>query len=114
MSFKIVCNKEHKGVICKMTSRVFLPKALVLQDECFGTIYSSFLDFTCNYERTSGIFVPCFLVKVQNTLKAKQSIECIIVCLFDSLCPSQNFFSFVEMGPPGLNQYIAQDKVTTQ
>ena len=25
----------------------------------FGENYSSFLDFTHNYERTSGIFVPC-------------------------------------------------------
>ena len=38
--------------------RVILPKALVLQDECFGKNYSSFLDFTRNYKRTSGIFVP--------------------------------------------------------
>ena len=28
--------------------RVILPKALVLQDECFGKNYSSFLDFTPN------------------------------------------------------------------
>ena len=34
LSFKGVCNKEHKGVICNMTSlsRLILPKA---QDECF-------------------------------------------------------------------------------
>ena len=44
LSFKGVCNKEHKGVI---------------QDECFMKNYSSFLDFTGNYERMSGIFVPC-------------------------------------------------------
>ena len=48
LSFKSVCNKE--------------PKALVLQDECFGKNYSSFLDFTRNYKRTSGIFVPLNLV----------------------------------------------------
>ena len=36
-----------------------LPKALVLQDECFGNNYSPFLDFTRNYEQMSGIFVPC-------------------------------------------------------
>ena len=41
-----------------MTSRVILPTALVLQAECFGKNYSSFLDFTRNYERTSGIFFP--------------------------------------------------------
>ena len=44
-----------------MTSRVILPKALVLQDECFGKNYLSFLDFTHNYEQASGIFVPCHL-----------------------------------------------------
>ena len=54
LSFKSTCNKEHKGVICNMTS-----SSNSSQDECFGKNYSSFLDFTCNYERTSGIFVPC-------------------------------------------------------
>ena len=39
--------------------QVIHPKALVLQDECFGKNYSSFLDFTRNYEPTSGIFVLC-------------------------------------------------------
>ena len=39
--------------------QVILPKALVLQDECFEKYYWSFLDFTFNYEWTSGIFVPC-------------------------------------------------------
>ena len=37
--------------------RVILRKALVLQDKCFGKNYSSFLDFTHNYEQTSEIFV---------------------------------------------------------
>ena len=31
---------------------------LTLQDKCFGKNYSFFLDFTRNYEGTSGIFVP--------------------------------------------------------
>ena len=57
VSFKSVCNKEHKGVI--WLHRVILPKALVLQGECFGKYYSSFPDFTRYSERTSGIFVPC-------------------------------------------------------
>ena len=48
---------------------VILPKALVLQDECFGKNYSSFLDFTRNYERTSGVFVPW----VKYFLKGKDS-----------------------------------------
>ena len=38
--------------------RVILPKALVLQGECFGKNYSSFPDFTRNYEQTSGIYSP--------------------------------------------------------
>ena len=41
-------NKEHKGVICYMTSLNNFSKALVLQDECFGMNYLSFLDFTRN------------------------------------------------------------------
>ena len=40
--------------------RVILPKALIL----FGENYSSFLDFACNYERTSGIFVPWLIYPV--------------------------------------------------
>ena len=60
LSFKSVCNKEHKGVI--RLPGVILPKALVLQDECFGKNYSFLLDFTCNYEQTSGIFVPCIFL----------------------------------------------------
>ena len=71
MSFKSVCNKEHKGVI--WLPRVILPKALVLQDKCFGKNYSSFLDFTGNYERTSGIFVPCLMVLV---LKFRTQVAC--------------------------------------
>ena len=62
LSFKSVYNKEHKGVICNMTSLSYsfkrTPSALLLQDECFGKKYSSFLDFTRNYKWTSGIFVP--------------------------------------------------------
>ena len=30
----------------------------------FWKNYSSFLDFTCNYEWTSGIFVPCWFLFV--------------------------------------------------
>ena len=39
--------------------RVILPKALILQEECYGKNYSFFLDFTHNYQLMSGIFVPC-------------------------------------------------------
>ena len=56
LSFKSVCNKEHQGVI--WLPCVILPKALILQDECLGRNYSFYLDFTCNYEQTSGILSP--------------------------------------------------------
>ena len=49
----------YKELYAIWLPRVILPKALVLQDECFGKNYSSFLDFTCNYVPMSGIFVPC-------------------------------------------------------
>ena len=55
LSFKSVCNKEHQKVICNTTSSIYSSK----QDECFGKNNWTFLDFTCNYERMSGIFVPC-------------------------------------------------------
>ena len=59
LSFKSVCNKEHKGVICNMTSLSnSFQSTHPTQDECFGKKYSSFLDFTPNYLRMSGIFVP--------------------------------------------------------
>ena len=61
LSFKSVCNKEHKST---SSSNPFQKhsscKALVPQDKCFGKNYSSLLDFTCNYERMNGIFVPCW------------------------------------------------------
>ena len=50
LSFKSVCNKEHKGVICNMTSSSN-------SFQSFGKNYLSFLDFTRNYVRTSGIFI---------------------------------------------------------
>ena len=50
LSFKSVCNKEHKRVICNMTSSS--------NSSQIGKNYLPFLDFTRNYERTSGIFVP--------------------------------------------------------
>ena len=61
LSFKSVCNKEHKGVVCNMTS-----------SSNFSKNGLSFLDYTPNYEWTSGIFVPCFILcleLVQNNLE---------------------------------------------
>ena len=59
LSFKSVCNKEHKGVICKMTSSSNSSQSTRPVGRVLEKNYSSCLDFTCNYERTSGIFVPC-------------------------------------------------------
>ena len=56
---KSVCNKEHNRVICNMTKsssnsyQSTLPTGRVL-----GMNYSSFLNFTRNYEQASEIFVP--------------------------------------------------------
>ena len=82
LSFKSVCNTEHKGVICNMTSSIILPIALVLQDDCFGNNYSSFLDFTPNYERTSGIFVPCCILFIGPSICSHRFIRlCNIYCI---------------------------------
>ena len=58
-----------------MTSLSNSPKALVLQDECFGKNYSSILDFTRNYERTSGIFVPCIMALLYRIVICKDICE---------------------------------------
>ena len=58
MSFKSVCNKEQKGVICNMTSSSNSSQSTRPVGQVLGKNYLSFLDFTCNYKRTSGICVP--------------------------------------------------------
>ena len=58
LSFKSICNKEYKGVICDMTSSSNSSQSTRPTGRVLGKNYSSFLDFTRNYERTSGIFVP--------------------------------------------------------
>ena len=60
LSFKSICNKEHKGVICNMPSLSNSSQSTRPTGRVLGKNYSSFLDFTRNYERTSGIFVPWF------------------------------------------------------
>ena len=74
--FKSVCNKEHKGVVSNMT-----PSSNSSQkDECFGKNYSSLLDFTRNYERTSGLFVPWVPLPVtDNICSCAFKITCIII-----------------------------------
>ena len=58
LSFKSVCNKEHKGVIWNLTSSSNSSQSTRPTWRVLGKNYLSFLDFTRNYERTSGIFVP--------------------------------------------------------
>ena len=89
LSFKSVCNKEHKGVICNTTSSSYFPKALYLQDKCFGKNYLSFLDFTHNYERTSGIFVPCHI--------SQQCQQCIYICLVSTYVASLNLLLILRL-----------------
>ena len=67
LSFKSVCNKEHKGVICNSTSS-FSSQSTRPTGRVLGNYYSSFLDFTRNYELTSGIFVPCMLFDIEREL----------------------------------------------
>ena len=62
LSFKIVCNKEHKGVICNTTSlsnssQSTCPTGRVLS---FGKNYLSFLDFPLKYKPTSGFLSPAY------------------------------------------------------
>ena len=58
LSFKSVGNKEHKGVICNMTSSSNFFQSTHPVGQVLEKNYSSFLDLTRNHERTSGIFVP--------------------------------------------------------
>ena len=71
LSIKSVSNKNIRELYVKWLPRVILPIAFVLQDECYGKNYLFFLDFTRNYERTSGIFVPWH----PYTVDAKQNFE---------------------------------------
>ena len=57
LSFKSVCNKGHKGVIFNMTSSSKSSQSTHPTGCVLGKNYMSFLDFTRNYEQTSGIFV---------------------------------------------------------
>ena len=51
-------------------------------------------------------FFLCFLLFISKLMFSKKSFG--VLCWFvwfDSLHPSQQFFSYVGMGLPGLNQY---------
>ena len=49
LSFKSICNKEHKGVICNMTSSSNSSQSTRPTGRVLGKNYSSFLDFTRNF-----------------------------------------------------------------
>ena len=75
LSFKSVCNKEHKGVICNMTSlsncsQSIRPTGRVLWEELLVLI-----DFTRNYEPTSGIFVSWHVSKQIVLTRSDQSAQ---------------------------------------
>ena len=58
MSFKSVCNKELKGVISNTTSSSNSSQRTRPVGRVFGEELLFLSRFTCNYEQTSGIFVP--------------------------------------------------------
>ena len=58
LTFKSVCNKEHKGVTCNMTSSSNSSQSTCPAGQVLGKNYSSILDFTRKYERTIEMFVP--------------------------------------------------------
>ena len=86
LSFISVCNEEHKGVTCNMASSSNSSQSTrpVLQDECFGKNYLSFLGFTRNYE---WIFCPLSLSRVQENIMFKKlsNLALYVLYLFLSL-----------------------------
>ena len=54
-----ILNKEHKGVICNTTTSSYSSQSTRPTGRVLGKNYSSFLDFTRNYEQMSEFFVPC-------------------------------------------------------
>ena len=76
MSFKSVCNKELKGVICNTTSLNNSSQSTCPVGRVLGEELLVFLDFTRNYEQTSGIFVLCVCKGYQQmTLGGKELNE---------------------------------------
>ena len=80
-AFRILTTRFHSQYSenAMLALRFFIPKAFVQQDECFGKNYLSFLDFTHNYEQTSGIFVPWPCI---DYCEASNNFVCFVV-----LCP---------------------------
>ena len=50
LCFESVCNKEHKGVICNMTSSSNSSQSTRLTGRVLGKNYSSFLDLSPEYQ----------------------------------------------------------------
>ena len=57
MSFKSVCNKEHKGVICNMTSSSISSQSTCPTGQVLWEEFLVLSRFHRNYQRTSEIFV---------------------------------------------------------
>ena len=58
LSFKSICNKEHKGVICIMTSLSNSAQSTHPVGRVLGKNYPSFLDFTGNYKQPVEFLSP--------------------------------------------------------
>ena len=52
--------------------QIYFKIILFLEDECFWKKYSSFLDFTRNYERTRWNFFPLYKKKISYLFPCKQ------------------------------------------
>ena len=62
LSFKGVCNKEHMGVICNMTSLSNSSKSTRPIGRVLGKNYSSFLDFALKLQEDEWNFCPLYLI----------------------------------------------------
>ena len=69
LSFKSLCNKEH----IKRSNMTSPSNSSQSRTSAFVKNYSSFLDFTRNYERTSGIFCPLERVLERETSERWQT-----------------------------------------
>ena len=87
LSFKSVCNKEHKGVICNMTSssNSFQSTRPTWKN------YFSFIDFTRYYKLTSEFLSPVKILEHLPYLGSAcygLSIQCALLCLRAMWCLS--------------------------
>ena len=70
----------------------------------FKTIFHQYvISYTCSQSNSDGSVLRqiCF----KDWSQSSNWVIILLVVGFDSLCPSQQFFSYVGTGLPGLNQY---------